>query len=827
MKKSIGVFMLLFAIAFNSHAQQRPSFTKIKITGKVIDKETNQPLEYATISLQHLRRKNIITGGITNEKGEFEIEIFPGPYDIRIEYITFKPIQISSKVLRNAQNLGTFSLEVDVANLDEVEVVGERSQVEIRLDKKVYNVGKDLTVKGGTVTDVLDNVPSVSVDVEGNISLRGNNNVRILINGKPSGLVGLSSTDALQQLPSDAIEKVEVITSPSARYDAEGTAGILNIILKRGKAQGLNGSFSLNTGIPDNHGASVNLNYRAKNFNIFNTSGYNYRDIPGNAENNSENFFSDNRFIEEDRDFDRIRSGFNTNLGVEIFLSKQASITNSVFYRNSNNSSTTGNNTFRFDPDRNVISNSFRLEDEDEDDETIQYSFNYTQNFKKDGHKLTADFQFEDSSENEFSIITEEEFIASTPDELENVRTDEEQTRILAQVDYVLPLGKQSQFEAGYRGNFRELDTDFSVDTLNINTGVLDRDTNLSNRLIYDEDVNAFYVQFGSKTGKFSYLLGLRTEITDIVVDQVTTNDVTNRNFTNLFPTINLGYEFNETTSITLGFNRRIRRPRSRFINPFPSRSSEANLFQGNPDILPAFTNAVDLGILKRWKKFTFNGSVFYQRSTDVFEFITFTDPDLRTDNGDLINIRFPTNLSTNDRIGLEFTLSYTAAKWWRLNGNFNFFYSETNGDFTFVNDNGDEFFQNFDNSNLSWFARLNSTIKLPAKIDWQTRLFYRGPSQNAQTDTQGLFSLNLAFSKDVLKEKGSLALSVSDVFNSARRRSETLTDFNFIDSEFQFRQTTARLTFTYRFNQNKRDSQRRQRQQRNFDEGDDEFGTP
>ncbi|NER13848.1 TonB-dependent receptor [Leptobacterium flavescens] len=828
MKKILMLIVAVLAASNLSLAQQRQGFKKVKISGTVLDKDTNQPLEYATVSLQHTQRANLLTGGITDEQGAFEIEIFPGTYNIKVEYISFKSVEIKDKQIRGNMDLGPISLQLDVAALDEVEVVAERTQVEIRLDKKIYNVGKDLTVKGGTISDVLDNVPSVSVDVEGNVSLRGNDNVRILINGKPSGLVGLSSTDALRQLPADAIEKVEVITSPSARYDAEGTVGILNIILKRGKAQGLNGSVSVNTGVPDNHGASVNLNYRSKNFNLFNTSGYNYREVPGNAENNSENFFSDNRFIEEDRNFDRIRKGFNTNLGLEYFLSDKITIINSVFYRNSNNSSTTDNNTLRFDPNRALTSRSLRIDNEDEEDKTFQYSFNYSQNFKKDGHTLTVDFQVENSQEDEFSIITEEEFIAATPDELENVQTLEDQSRILLQADYVLPIGENAQFEAGYRGNFRELDTDFSVDTLNINTGVLDRDTNLSNRLIYDEDVNAFYSQFGSKVGKLSFLLGLRTEVTNVVVNQVTTNDVSTQNYTSLFPTVNLGYEFNQTESITFGYNRRIRRPRSRFINPFPSRSSEANLFQGNPDIQPAFTNGFDLGYLKRWKKFTFNGSIFYQRSTDVFQFITFTDPDQRTDNGDLINIRFPTNLSTNDRYGVEFTLSYSPYKWWRLNGNFNLFYSVTDGDFTFVNDDGDEFFQNFDNSNVSWFARLNSTINLPAKIDWQTRLFYRGPNENAQTKTQGLFSLNLAFSKDVLKDKGSISLNISDVFNSSRRRSETLTDFNFIDSEFQFRQTTARLAFTYRFNQSKRDSQRRNRrgQQQDFEEGE-EFGRP
>ncbi|NAS30108.1 TonB-dependent receptor [Flavobacteriaceae bacterium R38] len=825
MKKTI-LIALAFVFLLKSEVifAQRPQISKIKVSGKVIDKETNQPLEYATVSLQHTRRANILTGTITDEKGNFEVDIFPGNYNIKVEYLTFKTLEIKNQNLTSSSNLGVYSLQMDVAVLEGVEVVAERAQVEIRLDKKIYNVGKDLTVKGGSVSDVLDNVPSVSVDVEGNISLRGNDNVRILINGKPSGLVGLSSTDALRQLPADAIEKVEVITSPSARYDAEGTAGILNIILKRGKGEGLNGSVSANTGIPGNHGLSLNLNYRTKNFNIFNTSAYNYRDIPGDAENNSENFFSNNRFVEEDRDFDRVRNGYNINTGIEYFLSDKATLTGSFLYRNSDNSSDTDNNTVRFDPDRNLISRSIRIDNSEEDDETFQYSLNYTQNFKKDGHRLTADFQYEDSEEDEFSLITEEEFIADTPDELENVRTLEDQKRVLAQADYVLPIGKNAQFEAGYRGNFRELDTDFSVDTLNINTGVLDRDTNLSNRLIYEEDVNAFYSQYGGKIKKFSFLLGLRTEITNVTVNQVTTNEVSNQDYTSLFPTINLGYEFSQTSSITLGFNRRIRRPRSRFINPFPSRSSESNLFQGNPNIQPAFTNAFDFGFLKRWKKFTLNASAFYQRSTDVFQFITFTDPDQRTDNGDLINIRFPTNLSTNDRYGITTTLSYNPYKWWRLNGNINIFYSETDGDFTFVNDDGDEFFQNFDNTNVSWFARINSTVKLPAKIDWQSRLFYRGPNENAQTRTEGIFSLNLAFSKDILKDKGTLSLNISDVFNSSRRRSETLTDFNFIDSEFQFRRTTARLNFTYRFNQSKRDAQRRNRNQQNFDNGDDEF---
>jgi len=269
--------ILLIAIAINTAIAQRPSGKEVIVTGKVVDQETTDPLEYATIAFFNKKQNKIVTGGITDAKGNFSIPVPAGVYDITIEYISFKTQTIANKKLTKDENIGVFKLVLDIEALDAVEIIAEKTTVEVRLDKKIYNVGKDLTVSGGTVSDVLDNVPSVSVDVEGAVSLRGNENVRILINGKPSGLVGLSSTDALRQLPAESIEKVEVITSPSARYDAEGTAGILNIILRRSKLQGLNGSITTNVGYPESYGASGNINFRTGDVNIFNTSGYRYR----------------------------------------------------------------------------------------------------------------------------------------------------------------------------------------------------------------------------------------------------------------------------------------------------------------------------------------------------------------------------------------------------------------------------------------------------------------------------------------------------------------------------------------------------------------------
>ncbi len=813
------LYIVVFVPIMVLHSQ-RGNFQPglITVTGIVLDQDTNKPLEYATVSFYNPRQQKIVTGGITDIDGKFSIEVNTGVYDVNIEFISFKTKTLPKQKLFKSIDLGSITLGLDRETLDDVVIIAEKTTVEIKLDKKIYNVGKDLTVSGGTVSDVLDNVPSVSVDVEGNVALRGNDNVRILINGKPSGLVGLSSTDALRQLPAESIERVEVITSPSARYDAEGTAGILNIILRRSKLQGLNGAITINTGYPEAAGISGNINYRTGDFNFFTTSGYNYREVPGNSLNETQflNIQSDgsddpDTFLTEERDFDRTRKGLTTNTGVEWYINKSSSITSSFLYRFRDNKSNTTNIIIEPDINGTILSQNVRFDPEVEDDITKQYSLNYVKNFNDSGHKLTFDFQIENSNEDERSRITQENI--ST---VELVNTLENQDRILLQSDYVLPIGEKTQFELGYRGNFNELDTDFLVQF--DNNGTITTDTNLSNNLIFTERINAFYTQYGSKSGKLSYLLGLRMEDTRIIIDQQTNGDFNRKNYTDWFPTINLGYEISKKQSLTLGYNRRIRRPRSRFVNPFPSRSSATNLFQGNPDLDPSYANTFDLGYLNRIGKLTLNTSIYYNRSTQVFTFIA-------EDTGDTIFIgadennpgtevpvirRTPINLTSSDRYGFEFTLTYSPSKKWRLNGNFNAFQNSVRGE-----NNG----ENLDADIFSWFARINNKFTLPAKIDWQTSIFYRGPTENAQTKSEGIFSMTLAFSKDLFKEKASLTFNVNDVFNSRKRISTSTTPTFISDSEFQWRERSFNLSFTYRFNQKKK----RGRSQRDYN-GDNEF---
>ena len=827
MKKLFPLVLLLISLAAIAQRPQRQDVESIKITGTVLDKDNGDPLEYATLVLRPINDPTKVTGGITNEKGQFDVEIAPGTYQVRVEYISYKTYQKNEQEFLTSTDLGTIKLGIDVEQLDAVEVVGEKTTVEVRLDKKIYNIGKDLTTSGATISDALNNVPSVSVDVEGAISLRGNENVRILINGKPSAIAGFGSTDALRQLPADAIEKVEVITSPSARYDAEGTAGILNIVLKKEKTLGFNGSLNVNAGYPTSSSISLNSNLRTDNYNIFNTLGYRYRDAPGNA-------FFDNTYtsgsfdrVIEDRIYNRLGRGFNINLGMEYFLTEKSSLTGSIFMRFSDDDDLTENTNERFNESL-LESRTFREEVETEDDNSYQLSLNYVNNFDDDGHKLTADFQYSNEEEVETSIIEERNTFPDTQlIVLEDVYQNEVQDEFLIQADYVLPM-EDAQFEAGYRGNFENQVTDYKLDSLDQATNQFVTNEGLTNKFTYTENVNALYTQYGNKMGKFSFLLGLRLENTQLkgkvesdfdsnAIEEQYGVDVNldfDKNYLGLFPTLNLIYELNEMENVSLGYNRRINRPRGRYINPFPSRSSRTNIFQGNPDLNPAFSNAFDLGYLRRWDKITLTSSVYYQKETDSFERIQESTGQTTTDGIEIIR-SLPINLSTNERIGAEAALMYNPKKWLRLNTSFNFFKFSTEGVFNGID---------YGTDNTSWFGRFSSKVSLPAKVEWQTNAFYRGPTQNSQTESKSMFFLSLAFSKDIMKDNGTIGMNVSDLLNSGKRRSYTETEFFTSRSEFQFRRRSVNMSFVYRFNQPKERNGNRRGGGNDNNGGDDEF---
>jgi outer membrane receptor for ferrienterochelin and colicins len=828
--KKILLLCTLFFVVLNSFSQEKPGSSeseqakqtkKIKITGNVVEKTSKQPLEYATITLTNIKNPKAIAGGITDNKGQFDIDVNPGIYNIKIEFISFKAAEINNKSLIENTNLGTVSLVEDATQLDDVVIRAEATTVQIKLDKKVYSVGQDLMVKGGTVSDVLDNIPSVTVDADGTVALRGNENVRILIDGRPSNAINIS--EALRLIPADAIDKVEVVTNPSARYDSEGGGGLLNIILKKGKNQGINGTIIASAGNPENYGLSGNINYKTEDFNLFTTTGYNYRNNPGNSINNTQYFNAQDpakTFINETRENERLSKGYNSNFGMDWYLSKSTTWSNTMNLRRNTGQNPDSVTYDYYDPLHIYQFSDFRFNDQQSASENAEYATNLTHNFKKDGHKLTIDGSFSKNKDNDFSVINGNEELTSN---------NQKQGRNTIQADYVLPIGKASQFEAGYKGDFNKLVTDFEVDTLNTVTGNYDVHNGYTNTLEYKENINAFYSQFGSKISKFSYLLGLRYENSSIDINLWTTGQYNNKKYGNFFPSAFLTYELSDQTSISLSYSRRISRPRGRQINPFSNYSSNINIFKGNPELDPAMTDAIDLGYLKRWgNKLTLSTSAYLNKTSDSFQFIR-TDSGLR-ENGIPVILSTPVNIATETRFGFEFTLNYSPFKWWKLNGNFNFFQNETDGDYTFIKPATDSSpssveIINLDNEASSWFTRVTSKVSLPYKIDWQTNFTYNGPQKNAQGESKGVASANLGFSKDLFKEKATLALNVQDLFNSRKRINETyLEGVSSSYSEMQWRTRQITLSFTYRFNK-KKNEREKQPKRNNDDGGSDEYG--
>ena len=794
---------LVLLLSITVFGQERPERTKIAITGKIIEKTSKLPLEYATITLKNNKNPKLIFGGITDNKGDYSIDVVPGIYDVTLEFISFKPTTISQKQLTQATNLGTTALEEDATQLNEVVVRAEKSTVEIKLDKKVYNVGQDMMVKGGTASDVLDNVPSVTVDAEGNVALRGNDNVKVLIDGRPSNAISIA--DALKSIPADALDKVEVITNPSARYDAEGGGGIINIVLRKGKNIGLNGTVIANAGDPETYGLTGTVNYKTKEFNLFTTQGYNYRNNPGNAFTDSRYLNSDNStrdFMNETRENERLSKSYNANIGVDWFLNESTTWTNIFNYRRSNGDNR--DNVFQnyYDVNYDYTYTRNRINEEDSKSKNVEFNTNLTKNFKKEGHKLTIDGSFSSNADKNLAQITDTSSANSTIgiDETVNNQT---QSRNTIQADYVLPLRKGSQFELGYRGNFLVNTTDYAVDRNGVPF------PNFTNTLEYKEKVNSLYTQYGFKIKKFSKLLGLRWEDSDIDVNQLATNDFTNKKYNNFFPSAIFNYEIDDRSTASLSYSRRIQRPRGRQLNPFNNLSSNVNIFIGNPDLDPAFTDAIDLGYLKRWNKLTFNTSLYVNKTTDVFQQVRRETGTF--ENGVPVIISSPINLATEYRSGFEFTLNYSPYKWWKLNSNFNFFYIQTDGNYIYTDFTGNPVVQDFDYKTTSWFTRLTSKISLPYKIDWQTNMTYNGEQKNNQGSTLGNFSMNLALSKDVFKDKGTVAFNVSDVFNSRKRIMDTyLSGIVNSHSEMQWRQRQVNLSFTYRFNVQKNEKDKR-----------------
>lgn len=759
---------------------------KVNISGQIKNKAA-EVLPYSSIALHRTGDSSLVTGTAADMNGMFSLQAKPGKYYLKYSFLSYKDKLQEIELGNQPLSLGTIVLSSNAKSLEAYTVEAERAEMELKLDKHVFNVEKNLATRGGNASELLDNLPSVTVDVEGNVSLRGSQNVRLLIDGKPSGLTGLSSQDALRMLQGDQIERVEVITNPSARYDAEGEVGIINIVLKKQKRSGFNGSFEARVGYPDNHGLSANTNFKKEKFNFFLSYNINYRQSPGYGASQQEFFYADTSFS-YDRFQDRLRGGWNQMVrgGVGYDINKYNSIVVSGNYRYGIGDHSSVIDYLDYNEEGELVQSVIRSEDEGDVDINSEVDVNYTKTFDQKDRKWTVDLKYNQSSEVEEADITEE---SDNPLYIPNIQrtwADERVENILVQSDYVHPLGKDGMFEMGTRNNLRTLSLDYRLED-QIGDGSFTENTEFTNEVEYDEDVYAAYVMAGNKTGNLSYQAGLRLEHSEIVTLLIATNERNPRKYTNLFPSAHLSYELNKTNSLQLSYSRRIRRPGLWSLLPFFGFTDNRNFWGGNPDLNPEFTHSTELGYLKNWKSGSVLGSVYYRYSDNIIERVQFSDAFGFTR-------RIPINLGIRNSYGLEFNLNYRIKKWWNVNGNFNYFRQISEGTYEGVDYGADA---------IGWTSRLNSRWNWK-KFSAQTSFNYRSPRNNQQGRQLAIYHWNAGAAVDILDGNGTISFSARDILNSRVRRLEVIAPNFTSNSEFQWRARQFVLTFNYRINQQK-----------------------
>lgn len=787
---SIRLFLVtaFLVTVFSPDLRAQSGKKKLGVTGTVKE-EHGAVIPYATVALYQASDSSLVNGATTNDKGKFEVLADAGSYFVKVKFLAFEEVTIEGVELTNKSvDLGVVELSESATMLAEAVIEADRNQMELKLDKRVFTVGQDLSNIGRNASETLDNLPSVNVDVDGNVSLRGSGNVQILVDGKPSGMIGMDPANALRQIPSELIDRIEVITNPSARYQAEGEVGIINIILKKDDRKGVNGTFSARAGYPENFGASANINFRQKSINWFAQYGINYRRNPGGG-NLYQIYDSPDTTYSYRREREHVRSKLSHNVraGADIFIDKTNTITVSGLFRYGNGDNTVENTYRDFNTFGTQTETVVRSEDEKELERTVEGSISHTKNFSREGHKWTSTVQYYFESDNEDGDLSELSDAAGVPPSFQRTTNAEEERNFLFQSDYIHPMGEEGKLETGVRIANRSIRNDYSVFVRDEGDDFSIVDS-LDNNFNYDEAIYAAYLMYGNKIGSFSYQAGLRAELSDIGTELTETNEENNRSYFDVFPSVHLGYQINDLNSVQLTYSRRLSRPHFRSLLPFFNFSDNRNFYAGNPNLEPEYTDSYEAGYLLFGNKGSFMSSVYYRHRTGVIERISLAD-----DRG--VTTRIPVNLGVQDAYGLEFNVSYRPFQWWSLNGDLNLYRAITTGSYEG---------QSLGSDTYTWNTRITSKFSVGKKTDVQLSGYYRAPRKLAQGESKGLYSLNLSASRDVLKGNGTIGLSVRDLLNSRKWQSTTEGQYFYQESDFQWSSRQIVLTFTYRLNQKK-----------------------
>lgn len=818
-KKLLIILLVILSVNL-THSQNNPNrqnnqmaIPECILTGQLIDNQTKQKIEYGNVVLFSIRDSSMLAGTISDSDGKFVLDKLRfGMYFLRASFIGYSDLVIDSIRLTPQSkqiDLGILKLDESSIELGNVIVTGERDMIINNLDKKIINVEKDLTTIGGTGVDVVQNIPSVTVDVDGNVSYRGNQNIRILIDGKPSELLGLGSGDILSNIPATDIELIELVTNPSARYDPEGTGGILNIILKKRVAGGFNGSISATAGTGNKYNGSLNLNYRSEMLNFF--GSFDTRMFKSDNEGTSfrtNNFNNNISFLDQVNSGVFDRSGYNFTTGMDFIPDNFNTITLSVRSRafGFDNSSFVTNKNFN---SSNEITRYFeRSSDADRNMNGQNYTLSYKRTFETKGTELTGDVVFGD-----FAMRRNEDFIqknfntdltpSGDPDLLQRGMSRNKNQQWTIQSNYINPIEGFGRIETGFKTTIKNfnskndyLDFDYLSDEW-INN--LSRKTDFD----YKENIYAVYGIYSNSIKDFNYQLGIRAEQAEVTgAELLTASSFTNSYFA-IYPTIHLVLSLPAEQEVQLSYSRRVERPDNWRLNPYVDRSDSLNISYGNPELNPEYINALELGYSKLFGRNAVTSSIFYRNTQDAISRYTIVREDGVTEST-------WRNLAKNISYGLELTATVPAFDWLRTNASFTYFRNEFEG-------------FNLQSNDYSWLGKLNTTFIASKDFNFQVNINYNAPSVYLQGSTKEQFTTDVAVKKDLIDGQLSLTFRVSDVFNTRKWESETFGP-NFLTTSYRKMESrVAYLGISYRLNpgNNNRD---RERRQRDDDDGMEEF---
>lgn len=814
--KILLTIVILSIVTFSSVLSQPQSGNGMggsgTISGTLKDNETRHAIEYGNVVLFRVRDSVMVTGTISGNDGKFILPKIPfGRYYLKVSFIGYETRLIKQIALNPKTpevELDVIYLQLTPVNLKEIVISGEKEMIINNLDKKVINVDKNMAATGGSAVDIMQTIPAITVDAEGGIKLRGNKNVTVLIDGRPSAMEGVSSGEILAQIPASSMEAIELVTNPSAKYDPEGTSGIVNIVLKKKQEIGYNSVVTVNAGTGDRYNGSVNLNYRMNNWNFYGSfdARWNRFGSEGTEQQISYPPFGSN--LDQDSRNQNIMNMNGLRTGID--YSSDEWNTWSIGLR-------TRNMAFNNSGDINSVSTINGLPTQYFTDESdaqreghhLEYSLEHKRTFETKGREWTSNFEVENQTMNrdetrfQKNYGTDQSMIPGLSKQ--RVNGSNKAVNIEFESNYSHPTLNWGRFEVGFKSRLKNMESTSDLDTLSYISNLWAENANKSDKFDYKEQVHAIYSTYSNLFYDFKYQVALRGELALTTVSSIQFSNDFKNDYTSIYPSLHISREFLDLHEVMVSYSRRVDRPNNRQLNPFVDYSNSRKIRSGNPALKPQYTDAMELGYSFNLQGTSLSAALFYRTTEDMISEIT------RLESGDITRTSLQ-NSATGVSSGIDFSFNQTIAKWWRVNGGVSWFRNVITGNLGTDNADAD---------NVSWTAKGTSMVTLPWEVQFQLMGNYNAPTVTPQRKTSAQYSVDMGLRKDFLDGMLTANLRVGDVFDTRDWDSETngsnfsSTSYNKPESRTVFLGLTWRLSTLM---QAEREKQRNRDQENNDD---------